>query len=155
MHLHIQRLVSNGQMYLLSIIQRGDEHDAVDGSNPDVSVAPQLRQGVQPFSCNSQVQLTTELLKRFNEHSCAWRGLQEALSTVDVLIAFAAFSAGAEGDTCRPVFLPEGITLASYRYSVLGFQGLVGRGQTSHTRVRGSICEAFETLCRFSGWCIW
>lgn len=64
---------------------------------------------ILPISFNRQVQLTTELLKRFNEHSSSWRALQEALSTVDVLVAFAAFAAGAEGETCRPLFFPEGI----------------------------------------------
>ena len=74
---------------------------------------------MQLFSCTPQVQLTTELLKRFNEHSGTWRRLQEALSTVDVLISFATFAVGAEGDTCRPTFLPEGAE--HIQGSVIGF----------------------------------
>lgn len=55
-----------------------------------------------------QVRLTTELLQRFSVHGGAWRALHEALAAVDVLLAFAAFAASAEGDTCHPVLLPEG-----------------------------------------------
>ena len=56
----------------------------------------------------AQIKLTTELLKRVYAHSGAWQALHEALATVDVLLAFGEFAAGAECATCRPVFGPEG-----------------------------------------------
>ena len=56
----------------------------------------------------TQIKLTTELLKRFHAHSGAWQSLHEALATIDVLLAFGEFAAGAECATCRPVFVPQG-----------------------------------------------
>ena len=56
----------------------------------------------------AQIQLTTELLRRFHAHGGAWQSLHEALATIDVLLAFGEFAAGAECATCRPVFVPQG-----------------------------------------------
>lgn len=43
-----------------------------------------------------------------NAQSREWEALQEATATLDVLAAFAAFAAEAEGPTCRASFVPHG-----------------------------------------------
>lgn len=45
---------------------------------------------------------------QLNACSREWEALQEAISTLDVLSSFAAFSAAAEGPTCRATFVPHG-----------------------------------------------
>lgn len=60
-----------------------------------------------------KIKLTTELLKRFHAHGGAWQSLHEALATIDVLLAFGEFAAGAECATCRPVFMPQGTNTAN------------------------------------------
>ncbi len=45
---------------------------------------------------------------QLNAQSREWEALQEAAATLDVLAAFAAFSAEAEGPTCRASFVPHG-----------------------------------------------
>lgn len=45
---------------------------------------------------------------QFHKHSGEWEGIQEAVAALDVLTAFAAFAAAAEGPCCRPTFVPHG-----------------------------------------------
>lgn len=49
---------------------------------------------------------------QLNTCSREWEALQEAVATLDVLACFAAFSAAAEGPTCRATFVPHGAPCA-------------------------------------------
>ncbi|KAK9846574.1 hypothetical protein WJX81_006840 [Elliptochloris bilobata] len=57
----------------------------------------------------AEVACTTDLLARLHAYRDAWERLEAALSTVDVLAAFAEFGATANGPTCRAELLPAGV----------------------------------------------
>ncbi|KAK9813990.1 hypothetical protein WJX73_008383 [Symbiochloris irregularis] len=54
----------------------------------------------------AEVTATTELIDSFQQHANIWDAIEEAVSTVDVLMGFAAFPTTADGPTCRPVLVP-------------------------------------------------
>ncbi|KAL3140400.1 hypothetical protein ABBQ38_004660 [Trebouxia sp. C0009 RCD-2024] len=68
------------------------------------------------------IAVTSELLERFNAHAAVWETLESALSCVDVLASFAAFSQSQLAPTCRPHLLPPGAGEGGK--AVLDIQGL-------------------------------
>lgn len=57
-----------------------------------------------------QVRCTTAFVTRLLSLSREWKALDAAVSTLDVLISFAAFSSGLPGTVCRPDVLPLSAT---------------------------------------------
>ncbi|KAK9867213.1 hypothetical protein WJX84_002119, partial [Apatococcus fuscideae] len=56
----------------------------------------------------AEVEATNGLIADFNVHADAFEAMEAALSSVDVLIAFATFSQTAVGPTCRPEIIETG-----------------------------------------------
>ncbi|CAL8460672.1 g202 [Coccomyxa elongata] len=60
----------------------------------------------QNDTLDREIAVTTLLIEKFNAHSSVWEGMEEALSILDVLTAFAAFTETSSGEFCRPTVLP-------------------------------------------------
>ncbi|KAK9852353.1 hypothetical protein WJX84_008725 [Apatococcus fuscideae] len=56
----------------------------------------------------AEVEATDSLIADFNAHANAYEAMEAALSSIDVLVAFATFSQTAAGPTCRPDIIDAG-----------------------------------------------